>query len=74
MTSTKPFFVSDRVLVMTARPGEIKKEFRVDLPHPRRYEIMTSPQFVTLKHAIIEAIREETLKSMALTPGGNSGA
>jgi len=59
-------FMSDRVLVMTARPGEIKKEFRVDLAHPRRYEIMTSPEFVALKHAIIEAIREETLKSMAL--------
>jgi nitrate ABC transporter ATP-binding subunit len=59
-------FMSDRVLVMTARPGEIKKEFKVDLPHPRRYEIMTSPPFVTLKLAILEAIREETLKSMTL--------
>ncbi len=58
-------FMSDRVLVMTARPGEIKKEFRVDLAHPRRYEVMLSPEFVALKQAILEAIREETLKSMA---------
>lgn len=64
-------FMSDRVLVMTARPGEIKKEFRVDLPHPRRYEIMTTPPFVALKHAIIEAIREETLKSMTLWATGD---
>lgn len=59
-------FMSDRVLVMTARPGEIKKEFRVELPRPRNYEVMMSPQFVALKHAIVDTIREETLKSMAL--------
>ena len=58
-------FMSDRVLVMTARPGKIKDEFKVDLPHPRNYEILTSGKFVALKQAIIEAIREETLKSMA---------
>lgn len=62
-------FMSDRVLVMTARPGKIKQEFAVDLSRPRRYEIMTSPEFVALKHAIVETIREETLKSMALVNG-----
>ena len=59
-------FMSDRVMVMTSRPGKIKEEFTVDLPHPRHYGMMTSTPFVTLKHAIIEAIREETLKSMTL--------
>jgi nitrate ABC transporter ATP-binding subunit len=63
-------FMSDRVLVMTARPGQIKQEFAVDLSRPRRYEIMMSPEFVALKHAIVETIREETLKSMALVNGG----
>ncbi len=63
-------FMSDRVLVMTARPGQIKNEFRVDLPHPRRYEVMTSPEFVAIKHAILASIREETLKSMAMWEPG----
>ena len=67
-------FMSDRVLVMTARPGEIKQEFRVDLSRPRRYEIMTSPEFVALKHAIVETIREETLKSMvSVSPATRAG-
>jgi NitT/TauT family transport system ATP-binding protein len=59
-------FMSERVITMTARPGKIKREVRIDLPHPRTYEIMTSPEFVELKQSIIEAIREETLKSMSL--------
>ncbi|WP_119070281.1 ABC transporter ATP-binding protein [Aggregatilinea lenta] len=59
-------FMSDRVVVMTARPGKIKREVRVTLPHPRTYEVMTTTEFIDIKHTIIEAIREETLKSMAV--------
>ncbi len=31
-------FMSDRVLIMTARPGHIKKEVFIELDHPRRYK------------------------------------
>ncbi|MFO7321930.1 MAG: ABC transporter ATP-binding protein [Chloroflexota bacterium] len=57
-------FMSDRVVVMSARPGRIKLEVPVELPHPRSYEVVTSPQFVELKLRVLEAIREEALKTM----------
>src|SRR5205814_978497 len=42
-------FVAGRVAVMTARPGRIKCEITVDLPHPRHYTIKTAPAFSALK-------------------------
>ena len=42
-------FMANRVVVMTARPGRIKAEVAVPLPHPRHYTMKTSPEFSALK-------------------------
>ncbi|MDR6874980.1 NitT/TauT family transport system ATP-binding protein/sulfonate transport system ATP-binding protein [Bosea sp. BE125] len=54
-------FVGSRVVVMSARPGRIKADIAVDLPHPRPYTIKTSPQFVALKERLVEEIRVEAV-------------
>ena len=54
-------FLGSRVLVMTARPGRIKAEVTVDLPHPRHYTIKTSPEFSALKARLTEEIRVEAV-------------
>jgi NitT/TauT family transport system ATP-binding protein len=56
-------FLGDRVLVMTARPGSVKLEQVVDLPRPRKGEIVTAPEFVRLKRTLLDAIEEESIKS-----------
>ncbi len=56
-------FLGDRVLVMTARPGSVKLEQVVDLPRPRKPDIVTSPEFIRLKRILLEAIEEESMKS-----------
>jgi NitT/TauT family transport system ATP-binding protein len=38
-------FLSDRVLVMTPRPGRIMTSLKIDLPRPRPLEIMNTPEF-----------------------------
>jgi NitT/TauT family transport system ATP-binding protein len=55
-------FLGSRVIVMSARPGRIKAELAVDLPHPRSYRIKTTPEFVGLKERLVEEIRSEALK------------
>jgi NitT/TauT family transport system ATP-binding protein len=38
-------FLSDRVLVMSARPGRILDEIEVPFPHPRRLALREDPEF-----------------------------
>ncbi len=55
-------FMASRVVVMTARPGRIKADVTVDLPHPRRYTIKTTPEFNALKARLTEDIRVEAVQ------------
>jgi ABC-type nitrate/sulfonate/bicarbonate transport system ATPase subunit len=54
-------FLASRILVMTARPGRIKADIAVELPHPRHYTIKTSPEFSALKARLTEEIRAEAV-------------
>lgn len=54
-------FLSDRIYLMTARPGRVKLILPVDLPRPRSYDIVTQPPFIALKAKLLAAIREESL-------------
>jgi len=38
-------FLADRVLVMTARPGRLLDDIRVDQPRPRPLDVMNTPVF-----------------------------
>jgi NitT/TauT family transport system ATP-binding protein len=54
-------FLASRVVVMTARPGRIKADVTIELPHPRHYTIKTSPEFSALKARLTEEIRAEAV-------------
>jgi NitT/TauT family transport system ATP-binding protein len=56
-------FLSDRVFIMTARPGQIKAEIGIPLERPRSYELKASETFLTLKRQALTLIREEAIKA-----------
>ena len=58
-------FMGSRVVVMSARPGRIKLDRRVDLPHPRHYSVKTTPAFTELKAELTEQVRVEVRAAQA---------
>jgi NitT/TauT family transport system ATP-binding protein len=51
---SEALFLSDRVLVMTERPGRILKSLKVPLPRPRTLEMLAQPDLVDLASQLRE--------------------
>ena len=73
-------FLSDRVVVMSPRPGRIAADLRIDLPRPRTVELRASEAFGRLNLEIFRALdaaarlaRPATLpdKTRRTTPGAD---
>ena len=52
-------YLSDRVMVMTKRPGRAKRIFDIELPRPRDYEMRVTPEFNELKLQIWNELKDE---------------
>ena len=58
-------FMGSRVVVMSARPGRIKLDRAVPLPHPRHDAVKTTPEFMALKAELTEQVRVEVRAAQA---------
>jgi NitT/TauT family transport system ATP-binding protein len=58
-------FLSDRIAVMTARPGKIKTIVDVNEPHPRSPDFMLEPRFGELRNDLYAMLRDEIRLAMA---------
>ncbi len=58
-------FLSDRVVVMSASPGRLIADIRVDLPRPRTQDLLTTPEFMAMKRECLSLIRQETTRAFA---------
>jgi NitT/TauT family transport system ATP-binding protein len=61
---TEAVQLSDRVLVMTYRPGKLKRAVEIDLPRPRTSEIVSSEAFGRYVAQIWGDLREEASRGM----------
>ena len=50
--------LSDRVVVLSARPAEVVADISVDLPRPRRAELTRSQDFTEIVDAVFAALAE----------------
>jgi NitT/TauT family transport system ATP-binding protein len=49
-------FLADRVLVMSGAPAQIVKAVEVDLPHPRKFEVLVSERYLAIKQDLMTAL------------------
>ena len=61
-------YLADRVIVLTARPGRVKLDMKIDLPRPRDLRLKREVEFVAYERTIWETIREEFIRSETLRP------
>ena len=54
-------FMGDRVVVMSRRPGRVLADIAVTLSRPRDYEVLTTPEFASIKREVLHLVREEAL-------------
>ncbi|MEI6216203.1 MAG: ABC transporter ATP-binding protein [Actinomycetes bacterium] len=52
--------LADRVIVLTAGPAQVKADFKIDLPRPRKArDIRFTPEFLAIYHKIWNVLRDE---------------
>ena len=59
-------YMSDRVVLLSARPGRIKAQYAVELPRPRHMEMRAWNSYTKLSLDIWTALREEVESAMDL--------
>ncbi len=50
--------LSDRIYLLTGTPGEIRHEFRIDLPREARKDLSLTPEFAAYKRRIRDALTQ----------------
>jgi NitT/TauT family transport system ATP-binding protein len=66
-------FLSDRIVLMTARPGRIKSIIAIDEPHPRLPEFMLQPRFSEWRNQCYASLREDIRQALTATEAMGTG-
>lgn len=52
-------FLSQRIYIMSTRPGRLKLEIPILLPEHRDLEIKLSPEFIEIKRSVLHGLRDD---------------
>lgn len=64
-------FLADRIIVLSNRPAQVRKVIEVNLPRPRDYKMLASPEAYQIKREAMEILHEEAMKSFKSGSGAD---
>ncbi len=64
-------FLADRLVVLSNRPASVREIIEIDLPRPRKLEMLSSSEAYEYKRRAMEILHEEAMKSFS-GAGGQS--
>jgi len=56
-------FLADKLIIMTNKPSRVKKVIDIDLPRPRKADVLRSDRYLELKTMTLEILHEEAVKA-----------
>ncbi|MGR3512881.1 MAG: ABC transporter ATP-binding protein [Paracoccaceae bacterium] len=56
-------FLADRVLIMSAAPGRIIEDVKIDLPRPRSTDLASTPEYIKARQFCLDTIKAESRKA-----------
>ena len=65
-------FLADRLVVLSNRPARVRTLIDIDLPRPRHYQMLNSPEAYQYKREALEILHQEAMRSFKTSAGGNS--
>lgn len=70
---SEAIYLSDRVIVFSARPGMVKESIEIDIPRPRKLSVKRTPRFLEYEDHLWASIVEEVRKQGMLPDEIKSG-
>jgi NitT/TauT family transport system ATP-binding protein len=59
-------FLADRIVVMSAGPGRLIADIKVNLPRPRDPSIVANDEYISTKKKCMDLIRSESIRAFEL--------
>lgn len=65
-------FLADNLIILSNKPTTVRKIIRVNLPRPRNYKMLSSPEAFEIKREAMEILYEEAMKNFKGTSSDDS--
>ncbi|NIP45632.1 MAG: ATP-binding cassette domain-containing protein, partial [Gammaproteobacteria bacterium] len=63
-------FLADRLVILSNRPASVREIIDIDLPRPRDFHMLSTPEAYDYKRQAMEILHEEALKSFQRSNAG----
>ncbi len=67
-------FLADSIIILSNQPAHVRKIVSIDLPRPRDYKMLSSPEAFDYKREAMEILHEEAMRSFKAGSGSEIAA